>query len=236
MKCLLVVLLVTLTAPALRAQSAEAEVAKYAAMLQDGQIDQVKAEIPSLLSKYPNSPGVLYLQAQTTSEGAEAVRIYQSIVDNFPASDWAPEALFKVYQFYYALGLYRTAEMKMAQLKKNYPASKRATGGEEVDTGKLPEDWPETPAAGAPAVADTHASAPAHFTLQVGAYTLQGNAEKQKAFFEGLGYTVELISRVKENKSLFLVLVGTYSSAEDAKAQGAEIRAKFHIDSIVTTN
>jgi tetratricopeptide (TPR) repeat protein len=236
MKRALVLLLLVLIAPALRAQSADAEVTKYLAMVQDGKMDQVKAEIPSLLSKYPNNPGVLYLQAQTTSEGAEAVRIYQSIVDNFPASEWASEALFRVYQFYYALGLYRTAEMKMAQLKKNYPASKRATGGGEVDTGKLPEDRLESPPAGTPAAADTHASAPARFALQVGAYTTQANAEKQKAFFEGLGYAVEMISRVKENKSLFLVLVGTYSSAEDAKAQGAEIRSKFHIESIVTTN
>jgi tetratricopeptide (TPR) repeat protein len=236
MRHALVVLLLVLSAPVLRAQSVDAEVTKYLTMLQDGQIDQVKAEIPSLLSKYPNNPGVLYLQAQTTSEGAEAVRIYQSIVDNFPASDWAPEALFKVYQFYYALGLYRTAEMKMTQLKKNYPASKRATGGGEVDTGRLPEDRPESPGAGPPVAADTHATAPAHYTLQVGAYTTQANAEKQKAFFEGLGYTVEMISRVKENRSLFLVLVGTYPSTEVAKAKGAEIRAKFHIDSIVTTN
>ena len=69
----------------------------------------------------------------------------------------------------------------------------------------------------------------------MGAYTTQANAEKQKAFFEELGYAVEMISRVKENKSLFLVLVGTYSAAEDAKAQGVDIRAKFHIESIVTT-
>ena len=236
MKRVLIPLFLVLAAPALRAQSADADVAKYLTMVQNGQGDQVKAEIPSLLSKYPNNPGVLFLQAQTTSEGAEAVRIYQSIVDNFPASEWASEALFKVYQFYYALGLYRTAEMKMAQLKKNYPASKRATGGDEVDTGKLPDDRPESPSAGAPPGADAHPPATAHFALQVGAYTTQANAEKQKAFFEGLGYTVELISRVKENKSLFLVLVGTYPSAEEAKAQGAEIRAKFHVDSIVTTN
>jgi Sporulation related domain. len=236
MKRVVVLLLLVLAAPAVRAQSADAEVTRYLAMIQAGQTEQVKAEIPSLLSKYPNNPGVLYLQAQTTSEGAEAVRIYQSIVDNFPASEWAPEALFRVYQFYYALGLYRTAEMKMTQLKKNYPASGRATGGGEVDTGTLPEDRPESPAAGTPAVADTHASSTTHFTLQVGAYTTQANAEKQKAFFEGQGYMVEMISRVKENKSLYLVLVGTYPSAEDAKAKGAEIRAKFHIESIVTTN
>jgi septal ring-binding cell division protein DamX len=236
MKHLCVALLLIVAASGLRAQGAEAEVTKCLTMLQDGQVDQVRSEIPALLAKYPNNPGVLYIQAQTTSEGAEAVRIYQSIVDNFPASSWAPEALFKVYQFYYALGLYRTAEIKMAQLKKNYPASKRAAGGGEVDTGGLPEDRPATVAPGNSRGADSSGSATAHFTLQVGAYTTQANAEKQKSFFEGQGYTVEMINRVKDGKSLFLVLVGTYPGAEAAKAQAAEIKAKFHIDSIVTTN
>ena len=141
-----------------------------------------------------------------------------------------------MYQFYYALGLYRTAEIKMAQLKKNYPASKRATGTGEVDTGSLPEDKPASGAQGNSHGADSSGMATAHFTLQVGAYTTQANAEKQKSFFEGLGYTVGMINRVKDNKSLFLVLVGTYPSAEAAKAQSADIKAKFHIDSIVITN
>jgi len=230
-----VILLLLVMAPTgLQAQNVDADVTKYLGMIQDGQIGQVKAEIPSLLTRYPNNPGVLYLQALTTSEGAEAVRIYQSIVDNFPSSSWAPEALFRVYQFYYALGLYRTAELKMAQLKKNYPASKRAAGTGELDTGSLPEDAGRPSTAGAPA--DPHDSASAHFTLQVGAYTTQANAEKQKSFFEGLGYAVELISRVKENRSLYLVLVGNYASAEEAKVGGAEIKAKFHIDSIITSN
>jgi septal ring-binding cell division protein DamX len=230
-----ILLLLLVAAPVLRAQNADAEVTKCLTMLQNGQTDQVKAEVPSLLSKYPNNPGVLYLQAQTTSEGAEAVRIYQSIVDNFPSSTWAPEALFRVYQFYYALGLYRTAEMKMAQLKKAYPASPHATGTPEPETGNLPEDKapPQPPLTSA--AADTQGTSSLLFTLQVGAYTTQANAEKQKSFFEERGYTVDMISRVKENRSLFLVLVGRYPSADDAKAKGAEIRAKFHIDSIVTT-
>jgi tetratricopeptide (TPR) repeat protein len=234
MKQVMIIFLLSLAGSTLWAQNPDADVAKYLAMLQEGQIDQVKAEIPTLLTRYPNNPGVLYLQAQTTSDGAEAVRIYQSIVDNFPASNWAPEALFKVYQFYYALGLYRTAEMKMAQLKKNYPASKRANTGSEVNTGRLPDDIAQLTASGTPA--DTHKTVGVHYALQVGAYTTLANAEKQKSFFEGLGYTVEMISRVKDNRSLFLVLVGAYASAEEAKAHGTEIKAKFHIDSIVTTN
>ncbi|HUI10933.1 MAG TPA: SPOR domain-containing protein [Bacteroidota bacterium] len=217
----------------LQAQAADAEVARYQAMLQNGQVEQVRGAIPSLLARYPNNPGVLYIQAQTTSDGAEAVRIYQSIVDNFPASPWAPEALFRVYQFYYALGLYRTAEMKMAQLKKNYPTSRRATGGSGVDTGGLPEDTSRAPSG---AQAGEHPAAPTRYALQVGAYTAQANAERQKAFFENLGYSVELISRVRDNQSLYLVLVGSFASADEAKTKGAEIRARYHVESIVTTN
>jgi len=231
MKRVFLLLLILCAPAALLAQGADAEVARYQAMLQNGQADQVRGAIPALLARYPNNPGVLFLQAQTTSDGAEAVRIYQSIVDNFPSSQWAPEALFKIYQFYYALGLYRTAEMKMAQLKKNYPASRRAAGGGEVDTGALPEDTARAAAAQGNARA-----AAARFVLQVGAYTAQANAERQKAFFENLGYSVELISRVRDNQSLFLVLVGSFASADEARAKGAEIRSRYHIDSIVTTN
>ena len=228
------ILLLLLALPAsLLAQGADAEVARYQAMLQNGQADQVRGAIPALLARYPNNAGVLFLQAQTTSDGAEAVRIYQSIVDNFPSSQWAPEALFKVYQFYYALGLYRTAEMKMAQLKKNYPSSRRAAGGSEVETAAIPEDSTRG-AAGAPGAGQP--AAPVRYVLQVGAYTAQANAERQKAFFENLGYSVELISRVRDNQSLFLVLVGSFASADEAKAKGAEIRSRYHVDSIVTTN
>ncbi len=61
------------------------------------------------------------------------------------------------------------------------------------------------------------------------------NAEKQRTFFEGLGYPVEVLNRVKEGRSLFVVLVGTFESAEQAKAQGAEIKKKHNIDTMVTT-
>jgi cell division septation protein DedD len=247
MKLFAGVLLLVALPLSLRAQTAEADVAKYLAMVESGRADAVKGEIPGLLTKYPNHPGVLYLQGLTTSEGAEAVRIFQSIVDNFPASEWADDALYKVYQFYYSLGLYRTAELKLAQLRKNYPSSKYA--GTVKDAKELPDDV--APASGAtplptvPAVQQApQAQPPAprtapraeeRFTLQVGAFTTAANAEKQRSLFEGLGYPVEVINRVKEGRSLFLVLVGTYASADDARSAGGEIKKKHGIDSIVTT-
>ena len=216
---------------ALRAQTADADVAKYMGMIKNGQADAVKGEIPALLAKYPNHPGVLYLQAQTTTEGAEAVRIYQSIVDNFPSSEWADDALYKVYQFYYSLGLYRTAEMKMAQLRKNYPQSPLLASAPGKATQQLPEEKPDSSAAAARPIVTPAET----YTLQVGAYTTAANAQRQKSFFEELGYPVEVINRVKDGRALFLVIVGSFATADEAREHGAEIKSKHNIDAIVTT-
>jgi cell division septation protein DedD len=219
------------------AQGGGPDVQRYLALVNAGKADEVRPDIPALLSKYPNNPGVLYLQAVCTTEGAEAVRIYQSIVDNFPGSEWADDALYKVYQFYYALGLYRTAELKMNQLKKDYPTSKYLSDAAGPDAKELPEERAEAPDTSRP-VAPVQATVPATvpssgFTLQVGAYTAQVNAERQKKFFEDLDATVEVINRVKDNRTLFLVMVGSFPTAEEARAAGEEIRKKYNINSMV---
>jgi cell division septation protein DedD len=221
------------------AQSEGPNVQRYLALVNAGKADEVRLEIPGLLSKHPNDPGVLYLQAVCTTEGAEAVRIYQSIVDNFPGSEWADDALYKVYQFYYALGLYRTAELKMNQLTKDYPASKYLSAAAGPEAQELPEEREQASATDTSRpVALVPATAPATvpssgFTLQMGAYTAQVNAERQKKFFEDLGHTVEVINRVKDNRTLFLVMVGSFPTAEEARAAGEEIRKKYNINSMV---
>ena len=224
------------------AQNGAPDVQQLVDLINRGQGDVVKAELPSLLSRYPNNPGILYVQALLTSEGAEAVRMYQSIVDNFPKSEWADDALYKVYQFYYSLGLYRTAELKMAQLKREYPASKYVTSGTSAETAKLPEETPKpaTQQKKIEATPQTPADSPAPptgepglFSLQVGAYTALTNADRQKKLFEERGYTAEVISRVRDGRSLYVVLVGSYRTYDEAKARAAEIKQRLNIDSFV---
>ena len=118
---ILILVLLLVLVPGAGAQKGEPDIGKYVNQINEGQVQQVREQLPALLSKYPNHPGALYVQALLTREGAEAVRIYQSIVDNFPQSEWADDAVYKTYQFYYSLGLYRTAELKMNQLKAQYP-------------------------------------------------------------------------------------------------------------------
>jgi cell division septation protein DedD len=230
------------------AQTGVPDIQQLVDLVNRGQGDVVKAELPSLLTRYPNNPGILYVQALLTSEGAEAVRMYQSIVDNFPKSEWADDALYKVYQFYYSLGLYRTAELKMAQLKREYPSSKYITssaGPEAVKPAAEAQKPQQKPAATPPPAKPTAApAAPAEspaqqagetglFSLQVGAYTALTNADRQKKYFEERGYTAEVISRVRDGRSMYVVLVGAYRTYDEAKARAAEIKQRLNIDSFV---
>lgn len=218
------------------------ETARYIEMLEQGQVEEVRKVLPELSSKHPNDPGVLYLQGRLASDGIESVKSYQSIVDNFPKSEWADDALFRIYQYYYSLGLYKTAELKMMQLKRDYPTSFHVTGKQP---DKLPEQEeqavhlptkeieapPETTSRVVPAPRADQSVEP--YVLQTGAFSTATNAEKQKNFFEEKGFSVEMTNKVRGGKSLFLVWVGSYRTAEQAKSIARQVKLKYRIDSIV---
>lgn len=223
------------------AQTRTDEVKSYIRMLDQARTEEVRRALPDLITKYQNSPELLYLQGRLASDGIEAVKFYQSVVDNFPKSDYADEALYRIYQYYYALGLYRTAEKKLAQLKSGYPNSRFAAGGagpklpiREEATVKLPEKEAAVVDTPAPAAERTiPQESPKPYTLQVGAFSTLANAEKQKGIFEDTGYKAEITNKVRSGRSLHLVWVGSFGDADEAKRVAKEIKAKYKIDSIV---
>lgn len=222
--------------------------------LDRGDVDTVKKALPDLISRHQNHPGVIYLQARVATDGIEAAKLYQVILDNFPASEWADDALNNLYQYYYAMGLYKTADLKLQQLRKEYPGSEHltertppvmttpsadSTPGKRVGTvavdSSLITDSITTPGI-RPVIADTSGDGPGitlPYTLQTGAFSTSENAQKQKLFFEDLGYTVEITNRVRGGRSLHLVWVGSYSTADQARTTLREIQSKYNITSIV---
>jgi cell division septation protein DedD len=239
----------------LTAQSNSDEVKNYIRMLDQSRTDDVRRALPDLVTKYQNTPELLYLEGRLAADGIEAVKFYQSVVDNFPKSEYAPDALHRIYQYYYAIGLYRTAEKKLAQLKSSYPNSNLVSGTvaaklpkDEEPAIKLPQkdtassDTPAAPSEIPVAPSKTPATAtekPAPvaskkpYTLQVGAFSTVSNAEKQKGYFEELGMTAEITNKIRGGRSLHLVWVGSYTNADEAKQAGREIKSKYKIDSIV---
>jgi tetratricopeptide (TPR) repeat protein len=203
----------------------EAAIQRRLELIKNGQADEVKAELPSLLTKYQNQPGVLYLQGVLTSDGSEAVRIFQSVVDNFPKSEWADDALYKAYQYYYSIGLYKTATQKYDQLKQAYPNSPYLSPG-ELGLAAREAEAVEKPGT-------VHDTDNGTFAVQVGAFSTAENANKQKRFFHNVGYPVEILNKVKRGKSFYLVWIGNFKSNDEARKFGTELKRKYKIDTIV---
>jgi cell division septation protein DedD len=208
-----------------------------------GKTEEVRKMLPELVSKYQNNPAVLYIQGRLSSDGIEAVKFYQSVVDNFPTSEWADDALYHIYQYYYALGLYRTADIKYQQLLKDYPASQYVTGKtekslppQEEKPVKLPEKeivTQDTQKVEKPAVIPITVPSKEPYTVQVGAYSTLANAEKQKKFLDQLGYNVEITNKVRNGQNLYLVWVGSFSTIEAAKEMVRELQKKHSQNSMV---
>ena len=211
-------------------QSGEPDILKRLELIEKGQADVVRAELPTLMTNFQNHPGVLYLQGVLTTDGAEAAKIFQSVVDNFPKSEWADDALFKLYQYYYSVGLYKTADQKLEQLKRDYPYSTYATDQKVVEEPKVVPPA-ETPAK--VATPTTSKKSTALYTVQAGTFRELQNAEELKTRFERDGYASHIFTIVNSGKKFHKVWVGEFTKQDEAKRFSAEIKKKSHLDTIV---
>ncbi len=218
--------------PILIAQgNGEPDIRRRLELIENGQAEAVRAELPALMTNYQNNPGVMYLQATLTTDGAEAAKLYQNIVDNFPKSEWGDDALYKLYQYYYSVGLYKTADQKLVQLKEEYPFSSYATeqnlAVEEKTTVK------EKPSVVKPQ--GTVQKFATNFTVQVGAFSTLQNAGDLRAKFEKEGFTSNIFTIVSHGKKLHKVWVGEFQTYDEAKRFTAEIKKKFNLTAIVVS-
>jgi tetratricopeptide (TPR) repeat protein len=219
--------------PFLRAQTSnrEPDINHRLEMIEKGQGEAVRAELPALMTNFQNNPGLMYLQAVLTTDGTEAAKLYQNIVDNFPKSEWADDALYKLYQYYYSIGLYKTADQKLTQLKEEYPFSTYAT-----EKNLVVEEKPtvkEKPADVKPK--GTVQKFATNFTIQVGAFSTLQNAGELKAKFEKEGYPSNIFTIVSHGKKLHKVWVGEFQTYNEAKEFAAKVKKKFNLISMVVS-
>ncbi len=225
--------LLPLGAAAQSEKTNEPDIQRRLEMIERGQEEAVRAELPTLITSYQNHPGVLFLQAVLTTDGMEAAKMYQSIVDNFPRSEWADDALYRLYQYYYSIGLYKTADQKLDQLRRDYPFSAYAADEPPTRARRTPSPGQEQPAnVRRPGTIEKYATV---FTVQVGAFSALQNAEELKTRFEREGYVANIFTIVRDGKKLHKVWVGEFHTQEDAKRFSAELKKKFNIESMVVS-
>lgn len=123
MKKSLVILFISILFSTTISQAQKDEVNKYLRLVAYGKIDEVRAVIPDLLAKYPNDPGIKLLHGTILDDAFLALDVYNGIIKNFPQSQWADHAYWRIIQFYAVLGDTAKAQAELANFRTLYPAS-----------------------------------------------------------------------------------------------------------------
>jgi cell division protein FtsN len=230
------------------AQMAERDIRQRLDLVYGGYAEKVREELPILMKQHPGDAGVLYLDAVLTSDGMQASKKYQLIADKYPQSEWADDALYKIHQYYYSIGLYKTADQKLEQLKEKYPNSIYVTESVSVPVAESKPAVVETPivsdrqeeskpadqvVTSPPPPGKTLFAPGRKFGVQAGAFATKDNADKQAAFFKSIGKEAVVTEKETGGKTLYVVSLEGGMSELDARDLIAELKTKYNIESII---
>lgn len=210
--------------------SQEVDISGYLYLLRVGDIEGVRNSLDSLKKIYPASVNLKYLEASLIQDGEEAVKIYYDIALNHPDNDYSDDALFKIFQFYYAKGDYEQAKRELERLKTLYPSSPYAglrVRFPEAETISIIDKSGRKP---------TESKVDCNYSLQVGAFLDKKNAEREKQFFESKGYGVELHTKFKDGKLFYVVWVGCFYDRNEADMVRKEIKRRFGKESFIISS
>lgn len=164
-------------------------------------LEQGRMEELALIRETAEGTERNFLDAVFEPDGEEAIRIYQEIWDNHRSNPLAWESLRRLYEFHYALGSYNRAS-KLSALLKNRPV----------------ETVPSTA---------SNAKSGGRYWIQVGAYSIAANAQKQAAKLKSMGYSVKLVEKKSAQQTLHIVRVGGYENRSQAAAALEAIEAEL---------
>jgi tetratricopeptide (TPR) repeat protein len=213
--------------------SQDANIIPYLKQIESGKADAVRYELTDLKEQYPESPSVMFLDAVLTENGQKALVIYQNIVDEHPESKYADAALYRIYSYYYALGLYESANKKLNLLINNYPASPYINIAkqnqllinpdiekEEDKVIRYDEDQQRI---------NDLSGGNYKYTIQAGAFSNRENAQSLQDKFEQSGLYSQIKTKQVAGTTFYIVYVGRFVTVNEAESFLRTINTKFNL-------
>jgi hypothetical protein len=187
------------------------DISDYLKKIESGNLIEVKEKLPELKTKYPNDPSVLFLDAILTENGKTSVSLFSTIVNNYPESKYADAAVFRIYSYYYAGGIFTEASSWLKRLKKNYPSSPYIKIIEKNNKS-------------------SNQNINYKYTIQAGAFSNKDNANSLKKQFIDAGYSSEIKEKTVAGTLFLVVYVGKYSTEDEAKKILHQINSEYSLD------
>ena len=230
----------------------------YLSLIDEGKTEGVRENLPELISKYPNNPGVLYIKALLTQDGNESIDIYEKILKRYPSTKFAPYSAMKIGEYFYARGLYTQAAKLLKNIPIKYPRFsdiQRATNlmvnsfnaiGEadsaryygliiksmfpRVDIGIDRSEKNDRPLSQVFEFNKKASLSLGPYVIQVGAFSTKNNAEKLKMQISHLGHDVSINNVESNGKILYAVRINRFKSKKQAEIVGKDIKTKIGIN------
>jgi tetratricopeptide (TPR) repeat protein len=204
--------------------SQERDIVPYLKLIESGAKDSVLQILPGLEKSYPNDPSVLFLQAILSENAQDAIPVYDRIIKDFPKSKYADASVYRLYSYYYSIGLYNTAAAFLGKLKKEYPDSPYIKSAER----EIPEINEPSPPEQEITAGDNKADF--RFTIQAGAFSNDSNAASLKKSFEDAGYYSFIKDKSVGGTDFKVVYVGRFGKRDEAESFLQVVNKQFDLD------
>jgi len=213
--------------------SQDVNIIPYLKQIESGKADEVRYELTDLKERNPGSPSVMFLDGVLTENGQEAVLIYQKIVDEYPNSKYADAALYRIYSYYYALGLYESANKKLSLLINHYPASPYINIAKQNQLLYNPKIEKEEDKAfqtnqDQQTLSDL-AGGDYRYTIQAGAFSNRENAQSLQGNFEQSGLYSVILEKQVAGATFHIVYVGRFVTNNEAESFLKTINSKYKL-------
>jgi hypothetical protein len=192
------------------------DISDYLKKIESGKLIEVKEKLPELKTKYPDDPSVLFLDAILTENGKTSVSLFTTLVNNYPESKYADAAVFRIYSYYYAGGIFTEASSWFKRLKKDFPSSPYIK--------IIEKDY-----------ISSNQNINYKYTIQAGAFSNKDNANALKKQFIDAGYSSEIKEKTVAGTLFLVVYVGKFSAEEVAKNILQQINSEFSLDGRVVS-
>lgn len=214
----------------------------YLKDIEAGKAEEVRAKIPQIQRENPGSVNLRFLQAILTENGEEALTRYEQFYIQHPKNAYADAALYRVFSYYYSLGIYNKAQDYLDKLKDEYPRSPYIKAADrkipdEIETDKPEEKVVYTPPP-PPPVQKKERPRPlppvreedGKFTVQAGAFLNAGNAGELVKKIEKDGYKCSIYQKNVGGSILNVITVGSLQTKDDGAAILAYLKSRFNLN------
>ena len=204
----------------------EVNIVPYLKQIENGKAEEVRYELIGLKENYSGDPSVMFLEGVLTENGQKAVVIYQKVVDDYPDSKYADASLYRIYSYYYALGLYESANDKLNKLITDYPKSPYIKIAKQNQLPVTPDITQEDISN---QKKEDFNGIEYKYTIQAGAFSNNENAKALQLKFEKSGIFSEIKDKLVAGTTFHIVYVGKFITENDAESFLMTINDKFEI-------